>query len=141
MSRSAFRCFAAVVPLALASVGRADDTPLRDVTLSENLADPPALERCMKRIFPHPVVRFVGPVLSADRLRVDYAVVSTNGVRYVWRFRPAIGATWKPFLYDRASGTAVGVKTTSMLPAAEIVPDERWRAATPVDLRPCAAHF
>ena len=126
---------------AAATTSPADDTLLRDVVLTENLAAPPRLERCMKRIFPHPVRRFVGPVLSADRLRVDYAAVEPDGVRYVWRFRPANGAIWRPFLYDTATGPLVGVSTTAMQPLADLVPEERWRAGTAIDLRPCASTF
>jgi hypothetical protein len=125
----------------LATTALADVAPIRNVVLTENLAHPPKLEICMKKVFPKGVTRFVGPIVAPDRLRVDYAAVGTDGAVYTWRFRPAIGASWRPFLYEDSLGTAVGVATTAMMPVAEIVPPERWRMPIAVDVRPCEAHF
>lgn len=111
------------------------------VVLTENLEHPPRLESCMKKIFPFPVKRFVGPILADDRLYVDYAAVGSDGVRYKWRFRPAIGAAWRPFLYQGPEGTAVGVSTKAMIPISEVVPEERWRMPIAVDTNPCETHF
>jgi len=129
-----FGCF-------LAIVARADDAPIPNAILTENLEHPRKLEQCMKKIFPFPVKRFVGPMLADDKLRTDYAAIAEDGGRYIWRFRPALNALWKAFLYEGPNGSAVGVSTTAMVPMGEIIPPEKWNIPIAIDLRPCAQHF
>lgn len=119
----------------------AADAVIRNVVLTENLEHPPNLEICMRKIFPFEVKRFVGPNLSPDKLRVDYAAIASDGAHFTWRFRPGPGAQWRPFLYDAPWGSAVGVAAESMYAASEIVPFETNRPPIAVDVRPCEAHF
>ena len=119
----------------------AEGPELKNVVLTENLEHPPKLEMCMRKIFPFEVKRFVGPVLSADKLRVDYGAIAADGSRFNWRFRPGHGAIWRPFLYETPSGSAVGVATASMYATTEIVPSSAAKKPIAVDVTPCEAHF
>lgn len=138
----AFRAVVLTFLFVLVSSAYGDGKPIANAIVTENLEHPPKLLQCMQKLFPFPVKRFVGPMISHDRLRADFAAVDEDGGRFVWRFRPALGSRWKPFLYDGPGNTsAVGGSTTAMVRQSEVVPPDATRSPLLVDLTPCEAHL
>lgn len=115
--------------------------------LTQDLADPPRMEICMRDLLNAAVPglnvdRFMGPhIVPTQKDRLYYRVTTESREKYRWYFTTGDGNRWRYFSYEGPTGGKTGAFANSLKRESELTSTLLLKVVAKPDLTPCAKHL